>query len=159
MINSLVKRLKESGVPDAEDYDPFKIQLVRWHKAGLNAAFNPTSALTGGCSNRQMTDDPILVKHCRGVMQEFFDAGEKIFGVPFPPEGMATIDAIIASTKRNTTDSKPSMWYDWSEKRPMEIEAILGNPIRHAEKVGTQLPRTETMYGLLLKADEIRNTK
>lgn len=151
-IDRLVDLLKAAGVPDAEQHDPFHMQLVRWHKAALNAAFNPTSALTGGCSNRQMTADPVLLEHCSGVMQEYFDAGEKIFGVSFPPEGMATIERIMESTKRNITDSKPSMWYDWFHNRPMELEVILHNPIKYAEKAGSPLKRSATMYGLLRMA-------
>ncbi|TPX67651.1 2-dehydropantoate 2-reductase [Spizellomyces sp. 'palustris'] len=153
-LERLVAILHDGGISDAEGWDSIQIQLVRWHKIAINATFNPSSVLSGGWGNADMVNDSELRQHTRGCMQEVFDAARKIFGCPFPSE-LATIDAIIRSTERNK-GSKPSMLLDWEAGRPMELEVILGNPIRIAQRYGIQMPRLQTMYGLLRMAAQKR---
>jgi 2-dehydropantoate 2-reductase len=44
---------------------------------------------------------------------------------------------------------KTSMLLDYEAGRPMEVEAILGNAVRKAEKLGVKVPHMKTLYGLL----------
>lgn len=49
---------------------------------------------------------------------------------------------------RNTS-GKPSMLLDWEAGRPMELEVILGNPVKIARSKGLEMPRLQSMYALL----------
>jgi 2-dehydropantoate 2-reductase len=41
---------------------------------------------------------------------------------------------------------RTSMKIDFDEKRPLEIEAIFGNPLRKAESVGVNLQQIRCLY-------------
>lgn len=148
--------LKAGGVVDAEAYDHAKLQLVRWHKIAINASMNPSAVLSAGTPNGAMALDEELSIHLKGVMDEVLTTAPKILGKPFPKE-FATAEAILRSTRKNTSGSKPSMLLDWEQGKRMELEVILGNPIRIARERGFEMPRLQTMYALLRKAQENRD--
>lgn len=151
-----VKMLNEGGIKDASTYDHAKLQLVRWHKIAINASMNPSSVLSGCVSNYDMSHDPELAIHLKGVMDEVLDVAPKILGKPFPKE-FATPEQILRSTQRNTSGSKPSMALDWEQGKTMELEVILGNPIRIARERGFEMPRLQTLYALLRMAQSTRD--
>lgn len=150
-----VELLKAAGIKDASAYSAEKMQLLRWHKLAINAAMNPSSVLSGGVSNATMAQDPALYEHLKGVMDEIFEVGPKVAGSPFPQD-FATAEQILRSTKRNTSGSKPSMQLDWESGKRMELEVILGNPIRIARAKGYEMPRMQSMYALLKMAQSKR---
>ncbi|KAF1968067.1 2-dehydropantoate 2-reductase [Bimuria novae-zelandiae CBS 107.79] len=154
--NVFIVLLQEGGITDAEAYDHAKLQLVRWHKIAINASMNPSSVLAGGISNNAMSNDPELSIHLKGVMEEVLATAPKVLGKPFPSE-FATPDRILRSTQKNTSGSKPSMALDWDQGKTMELEVILGNPIRIARERGFEMPRMQTLYALLRMAQETRN--
>ncbi|KAF9632141.1 6-phosphogluconate dehydrogenase [Lasiodiplodia theobromae] len=135
------------GLKDAEFHTELELQQIRWHKLTINAAMNPSSILAGGRGNADMVVDPELRAHLTGIMQEIWDAAPKILGAPFP-DTLASPEKIIASTERNK-GGKPSMLLDWERGSPLEIEVILGLPIRIARERGAELPRLQTVYALL----------
>lgn len=49
------------------------------------------------------------------------------------------------------------MLLDWEANKPLEIEVILGNPLRIARKMGVDLPRAQTLYALLRSAQKLRH--
>ena len=170
------------GIRDVEVTDETGLQTVRWHKLCINAAFNPTAVLAGGRGNADMVrrrrrrrakseddddggggvggdnDDDAgeeeLRAHLAGVMEEIWAAAPRILGRPFPAH-MATPERILRSTERNV-GSKPSMLLDWEADRPLELEVILGNPVRIARARGVELPRVQTLYALLRSAQAVR---
>lgn len=154
--NAFIALLQEGGIKDAEAYDHAKLQLVRWHKIAINASMNPSSVLAGGVSNNAMSNDSELSIHLKGVMEEVFATAPKVLGKPFPKE-FATPERILRSTQKNTSGSKPSMALDWEQGKTMELEVILGNPIRIARERGLEMPRMQTLYALLRMAQELRN--
>lgn len=154
--NAFIGLLKEGGIKDAEAYDHAKLQLVRWHKIAINASMNPSSVLIGCVSNNAMSNDEEVAIHLKGVMEEILATAPKILGKPFPKE-FATADQILRSTRRNTSGSKPSMALDWEQGKTMELEVILGNPIRIARERGFEMPRMQTLYALLRMAQETRD--
>jgi 2-dehydropantoate 2-reductase len=153
---AFVKMLQDGGIKDASAYDHAKLQLVRWHKIAINASMNPSSVLAGCVSNYDMSNDAELSIHLKGVMQEVLETAPKILGKPFPKE-FATSEAILRSTQRNTSGSKPSMALDWEQGKTMELEVILGNPIRIARERGFEMPRMQTLYALLRMAQISRD--
>ncbi|KAF2870516.1 2-dehydropantoate 2-reductase [Massariosphaeria phaeospora] len=151
-----IQLLKASGVDDAEAYDHAKLQLVRWHKIAINASMNPSSVLAGCVSNYAMSNDEEMAIHLKGVMEEVLATAPKVLGKPFPAE-FATPERILRSTQKNTSGSKPSMALDWEQDKTMELEVILGNPIRIARERGFEMPRMQTLYALLRMAQENRD--
>lgn len=158
MNQRLVELFQSSGIRDAEAYDHAKLQFVRWHKIAINASMNPSSVLSGNSSNEAMSQDPELARHLKGVMEEILETAPKVLGAPFPA-GFASPERILQSTRRNTSGSVPSMALDWSGGKRMELEVILGNPIRIARQMGIEMPRLQSLYALLRMAQEKRETE
>jgi 2-dehydropantoate 2-reductase len=48
------------------------------------------------------------------------------------------------------------MLLDWEQGKKMELEVILGNPIRIAREKGLEMPRMQSLYALLRMAQENR---
>jgi 2-dehydropantoate 2-reductase len=121
-----------------------------------------------------MAADPLLKTHVLATMHEILHLATVVLQSPLPSK-FATPEKIIESTLRNTIQnfnkggsqsksdetkgesSRPSMWYDWAQGRPMELEAVLGNVVHEAERVGVQVPRTQSMYALLCMAQKRRD--
>ncbi|KAI3321361.1 2-dehydropantoate 2-reductase [Xylariaceae sp. AK1471] len=142
------------GIRDVETHSEMELQMIRWHKLCINAAFNPTAVLSGGRGNADQLTDPELREHITGVMGEIWNAAAKVLGSPFP-ETLATPDRIIQSNERNP-GAKPSMLLDWEAGRPMELEVILGNPVRIARKAGVEMPKLQSLYALLRSMQQTR---
>jgi len=148
---NFVELLRAGGIADAEPYSHAKLQMVRWHKIAINASMNPSAVLSGGSTNNEMSMDSELYIHLKGVMDEVLTTAPKVLGTPLPKE-FATSEAILRSTQKNTSGSKPSMLLDWEQGKTMELEVILGNPIRIAREKGFEMPRLQTLYALLRMA-------
>lgn len=155
-VDELVRILTDHGkLRDAESYDEVGLQTVRWHKICINAAFNPSSILSGGMGNADMVLDAELREHIKGCMLEVFAAAPAVLGRPLPDK-LAKPEQILASTERNK-GSKPSMLLDWESGKPLELEVILGNPVRIARARGYEMSRLHTLYALLRSAQSKRN--
>lgn len=89
-------------------------------------------------------------------MDEVLETAPKVVGTPLPSE-FATSEALLRSTQKNNSGSKPSMASDWEGGKPMELEVILGNPIRLARAKGIEMPRLQTLYALLKKKESNRS--
>ena len=150
-----VRLLQNGGIKDADEYDHAGLQFVRWHKIAINAAMNPTAVLSGGTPNAAMANDPELATFLLGVMNEVLETAPKVLSQPLPKK-LASAEQILKSTKKNDSGSKPSMLMDWEQNKRMELEVILGNPIRIARDKGLEMPRLQALYALLRKAQENR---
>ncbi|KAK8046532.1 2-dehydropantoate 2-reductase [Apiospora saccharicola] len=111
-------------IPDVKSHTELELQTIRWHKLYAE-----------------------LREHIMGVMREIWDAAPKVLGQSLPDD-LGTPERIIKSTERNA-GAKPSMLLDWEAGRPMELEVILGNPIRIAKEAGIDMPRLQSIYALL----------
>lgn len=156
--DKFIRFLQDGGIKDAQVYTHAKLQLVRWHKIAINASMNPSSVLAGGSSNGDMATDPELYIHLKGVMDEILITAPKIIGSAFPKD-FASAEAILRSTAKNTSGSKPSMALDWEQGKTMELEVILGNPIRIAREHGFEMPRLQSLYALLKMAQRNRDAQ
>lgn len=143
-------------IKDVETHTEIELQTIRWHKLCINAAFNPTAVVSGGRGNADQLKDPELRQHILGIMNEIRDAAPKVLGKSLPGD-LATPEKIIRSTERNT-GAKPSMLLDWEAGRPMELEVILGNPVRIARKAGVEMPRLQSLYALLKSMQKVRDS-
>lgn len=116
---------------------------ARWQKAVWNAVFNPISILGGVLDTNAMLRTDAEVEFARRTMQEVCDVAQAS-GHPQSPN---LIEQMLATT-RAMPAYKTSMALDYENRRPMEIEAILGNTVRAARKVGVATPNLDAIYAI-----------
>ncbi|MBF0097322.1 MAG: 2-dehydropantoate 2-reductase [Magnetococcales bacterium] len=119
------------------------IGLERWKKLVWNAAFNPLSVL-GRANTQEILDNPAAAHLAEQVMREVCQIAAAV-GYPLP-DGI--VERNLAAT-RKMKPYKTSMLLDYLAGRSMEVEAILGNAIRAAERSGLVAPHLRTLYGAL----------
>jgi 2-dehydropantoate 2-reductase len=113
---------------------------IRWKKLAWNIPFNglsvvlesDTSSLMGNPHSCQLAED---------LMREVVESAAAS-GISLPPDH-------IAQTLEYTRQMVPyasSMLLDYRAKRPLELEAIFGTPIRTAKSFGYQPVRIEMLY-------------
>ena len=122
--------------------------LERWRKLVWNIPFNGLSILGGGIDTSAILTDLALRRATLALMDEVIFAANKC-GYPLPNA------AALEQIKRTETMGayKPSTLLDWGAGRPLEIEAIWGEPLRRAIAAGAPAPRLEIVYALLKALD------
>lgn len=134
-----------AGIPVEQCDD---LILARWRKLFWNIAFNGPCALLGATTDL-VVSCPATRRLTRELMAEV-RAGALSMGREIPE---SFIDDILDSTDR-MAPYKPSMMLDAENRRPLEVEAIYGEPLRTAEEHGVDLPAVRTIYLQLLFLDE-----
>ena len=127
------------------------LALEHWRKLVWNIPFNGLSILAGGIDTATILADEALYRMTRALMGEVIDAANKC---GHALESAAALEQI----KRTETMSeyKPSTLLDWEAGKPLEIEAIWGEPLRRAAAAGGNTPRLEMAYALLKLLDARR---
>jgi 2-dehydropantoate 2-reductase len=121
--------------------------LARWRKLFWNIAFNGPCALLGATTD--------LIVGCAATRQLAVDlmtevrAGAAAVGRDIPE---SYIEDILVFTDK-MAPYKPSMMLDAEHGRPLEVEAIYGEPLRTAQAHGQESPVIRTMYQQLLFLD------
>jgi 2-dehydropantoate 2-reductase len=130
------------------------LALERWRKLIWNIPFNGLSIVAGGIDTAAIVGDKNLQALTLDLMEEVIAAANKC-GHPLPK------GAWRKHMERSETMSgyKPSTLQDWEAGKPLEIEAIWGEPIRSAAAAGAKMPRTEMIYELLKKLDQVRRSQ
>jgi 2-dehydropantoate 2-reductase len=115
----------------------------RWAKLVWNVPFNGLGAALDLATDELLrsADGEALV---REVMTEVI-AGARGCGVELPEN---VIDQRLAET-RTMGSYKSSMQLDRQNNRPMEVEAILGEPVRAAAMAGIAMPLVAELYRLM----------
>lgn len=154
-VEQFAELLKNAGIPDVYVLDHIGMQFARWHKTAINAAVNPTAVLAGGVTNQGVGIDDELCLHAKGVMNEVLDAAVTVLGQELPAS-LPTVHDVWEGVKLDTSGSKASMLVDWEAGRKVELEAILGEPLRQARAKGLDMPRTQSLYALLRSSQAMR---
>ena len=111
--------------------------LGRWKKLVWNIPYNGLSVILDARTDELMTD-----MHTRELVENLM--WEVVTGAK--STGRIIPKSFIETMLDYTTKMKPyrtSMKIDFDEKRPLEIEAIFGNPLRKAE---VNLPQIRCLY-------------
>lgn len=119
-----------------------RIITDRWQKCIWNAPFNVLSVISGGLLTRDILETQELL--VRNIMKEVCEIA-KASGHHLP-------DNVVDQNIENTYAMPPyktSMLIDYENNQPMETEAILGNVVRAAERLGLTCPHLETLYSLM----------
>ncbi|KAH7347011.1 ketopantoate reductase PanE/ApbA-domain-containing protein [Pyrenochaeta sp. MPI-SDFR-AT-0127] len=125
------------------------IQIARWSKLLMNAAWNPIGALTLTTDGDfLLTSDPYAHESILGIMKEIVELAE-VMGVPGVSMEVAEKKFSIARKRAETgTGREMSMLQDVRQGRPFEVEAIVGNAVRLGREKSVSMPRLETLYAL-----------
>ena len=120
------------------------IEPVLWHKAMINAAVNPLTALAG-LPNGEMWADASLRAQAIALAEEVLMVADEC-GIALRPllGGRSPAD-ILADICRLTADNRTSMLQDILFGRPTEIDAINGEIARRARDCGLRAPLCEQM--------------
>jgi 2-dehydropantoate 2-reductase len=116
----------------------------RWRKLLWNIPFNGLSIAAHGATVADVLADDGLRKLARDLMDEALDAARRL-GHEIP-DAFADYQIERSYAMKRY---KPSSMIDWQEGRPVEIEAIWGEPLRQGLSVGASMPRLEMLYHLL----------
>jgi 2-dehydropantoate 2-reductase len=127
------------------------LALERWRKLVWNIPFNGLSIAAGGIDTAAILADPDLHNSTCRLMDEVI-SGANQCGLPL--EKSAAGDQL----RRTQTmgNYKPSTLLDFEAGKPLEIEAIWGEPLRRGEAAQAKMPRLEQLYSVLKSLDSIR---
>ncbi|MBX3421104.1 MAG: putative 2-dehydropantoate 2-reductase [Pirellulaceae bacterium] len=125
---------------------------VRWKKLAWNIPFNGLSVVLNSDTEAIM-NNPLVRQLAEELMIEVA-ASAAACGVQVTREH---IDQMLEYTQ-NMVPYASSMLLDYQAKRPLELEAIFGNPIRFAQAGGYQPARIDMLYRQLSFLDS-RNRK
>ncbi len=124
------------------------LALERWRKLVWNIPFNGLSILADGADTAAILADENLRRSAQTLMEEVIDAANR--------NGFALArEAAAEQMKRTETMGayKPSTLLDFEAGKPLEIEAIWGEPLRRALASGANVPRLELLHALLKHVD------
>lgn len=113
----------------------------RWKKLVWNIPFNGISISEGGVDTSVILKDKSLLFLVEALMREVIQVANKL-GYDL---SNSLIDHNIKETK-SMGPYRPSSMIDFMEGRPVEVEAIWGNPVRVGRSVGVEIPRMEALY-------------
>ncbi|MEM6253033.1 MAG: putative 2-dehydropantoate 2-reductase [Cyanobacteria bacterium P01_D01_bin.156] len=147
-MEAIVDDLRNAKIPILVTDDLF---MTRWRKLVWNVPYNGLSVALNATTDELMADAAIKQK-IYTLMTEVITTGntwatsldaaagaERAIPMSFATEMMGA-----------TVRMKPyrtSMKIDFDEGRPLEVEAILGNPVRAAKQLGVNVPEMERLYG------------
>lgn len=123
------------------------LAAARWKKLMWNIPFNGLSVVLNA-STQELMESPDSCALARCLMEEVRKAANTCGAVISEELIQKTLDVT-----RDMVSYDSSMRLDYINQRPMEIEAILGSPIRHARARGCDMPRVEMLYRQLLFLD------
>lgn len=130
------------------------LALERWRKLVWNIPFNGLSILAGGVDTAAILADQPMYDATLALMEEVMDAANRC-GYP--------LEKGAAAEQMKRTESmgayKPSTLWDFEAGRPLEIEAIWGEPLRRARAAGAETPRLQMLYSALRSLDRVRRKK
>lgn len=129
------------------------VQSERWSKLLVNAAWNPTCALS---LSRDMqflhSAPPYALAHIESLMLEIATLAG---ACGYPSVNADTVAYQIGRAKaRSLPGIEPSMLADAKGRRRMEVDAIVGNAVRIAEDKGVPVPLLRATYALVKALDE-----
>ncbi len=129
--------LKRAGIPVELVAD---LLLAHWQKLVWNIPYNGLSVILNATTAQLMAN-----AHTRNLVEQLMC--EVVAGAK--SSGRIIGDRFIQTMLDYTDKMRPyrtSMKIDYDERRPLEIEAIFGNPLRKAVSAGVNLPLISCLY-------------
>lgn len=129
------------------------LDRARWRKLMWNIPFNPLSVILGATTDELMAD-PMAVQLVRSLMSEVEQAARA--------EGHALPEDLAGDLLDATARMAPystSMRLDADAGRPMEVDAMLGEPLRRAARAGVAMPGVAVLHRQLSFLDRRRGQR
>ncbi len=118
------------------------LPAAQWRKLVWNVPFNGLAIAEGGVTTDVLLADPEIEAEIVGLMREVI-AAAKALGYEID-EGV--VDFEIGRT-RPMGPYRPSSMIDFVDGKPVEYEAIWGEPLRRAKAEGVPVPMMEKLAG------------
>lgn len=120
------------------------VKFARWRKLLHNASYNSVTSVLRIDTARIRMSQHIIDDLIKPIILEVL-AAARANGVHLPDD---IVDKVIHAEPTGT-HFKPSMYQDLEKGNLMEIETIVGEPLREGEAKGVPMPTLRTIYGLL----------
>jgi len=139
-LHKIAADFKRAHIPIKMSED---LLLSRWKKLIWNIPYNGLSVVLDARTDELMAnpDTLILVKEIMGEVIAGAKSCDRIIPDDFIPQ--------MLEYTQKMKPYRTSMKIDYDESRPLEVEAIFGNPIRVAQQAGIKLPQIEVLYRML----------
>jgi len=122
--------------------------LERWRKLVWNIPFNGLSVTAGGVDTAAILANDNLRAATLALMDEVIAAAGKC------GHFLPTAETLTQMKRTEEMGAyKPSTLIDFEARKPLELEAIWGEPLRRARAAGAATPRLESLYSQLKKLD------
>lgn len=134
------------------------LRYARWEKLCWNVPFNGLSVAGGGIGTRTIVRERELRATAELAMREVISAGNADLascGSPARLDEEEIVSRMFALTE-TMGDYRTSMVIDYVLGNELEVEAILGNPVRRARELGLAVPTMASLYALVAHADRVR---
>ncbi|KAG8887823.1 hypothetical protein FRB99_004200, partial [Tulasnella sp. 403] len=129
------------------------IAAAKYRKNIWNATFATTSCLTRYSLSDLFNDESLLNRTMpvlRGVIIEVLAVGRAL---GYTDDELGPVDGALETTRSiyqgTGANHKPSALLDVEQGKPFELEVILGEVVRHGQRLGVPIPRLEMLYGTL----------
>lgn len=144
-LDAFVGLLKYGKTPLAVEEN---MQVQRWEKVVWNAAWNSITTLTMVDTQTWLKSSEDAMKMTRQLMREVIDVGRKC-DVPLSYDLVdQLINKILAMPGIGS-----SMQADAKAGRPLEVDVILGVPVKKGRELGVPIPTLEVIYALVTAVD------
>ncbi|KXS99485.1 hypothetical protein AC578_3777 [Pseudocercospora eumusae] len=119
------------------------IQIRRWEKVVWNVAWNPLTTLSGLQVQKWLNTSPEAMSFTRNLMEDTIKVARRL-GVPLK-DGLAEelINRVLPMPLIFS-----SMYVDAKEGKPLEIDVIVGFPMKKAKEFGMDVPALTAVYAL-----------
>jgi 2-dehydropantoate 2-reductase len=147
LMRAIADDLGVARTPTTLDED---LVRARWRKLLWNIGFNPLSVILDATTDQLMAD-PDAVTLIRTLMGEVL-AAAAAEGRTFPAD---LVEDLLLSTA-TMAPYATSMKLDADAGRPMEVEALLAEPLRRAARAGAAMPSVAVLHRQLAFLDARR---
>ena len=144
----IVDDFAPTGVPITLSED---LKLARWQKLVWNVPYNGLSVAFDARTDELMAHEPTRAMVVV-LMKEVAAAAEAVDGRVIEP---AFIQKMLDHTEK-MTPYDTSMKLDFDAGRPLEVESILGDPVRAAEAADCWVPMMAVLYRQLMAMEQER---
>ena len=148
LAEQAVQAFQEAGVKT--NFSPV-LDAALWRKLCWNVPFNGLSIAGGSITCDRILADPKMKARARALMEEVRAAAAHF--------GHEIADSFLQGQFDVTEKMgayQPSSLIDFVDNRPVEIEAIWGEPLRRGQAAGVSMPELEKLYAEIKAAVESR---
>lgn len=128
---------------------------ARWEKLCWNIPFNGLSVAAGGIGTQAIIDDAALRATAERAMREVIAAGNADLAARGSASRISEAEMVgrMFALTESMGDYRTSMAIDYVQGQPLEVETILGQPVRRALELGVATPTMDALYALVRAAD------